>query len=108
MTNPFIVDMTMKLKEKQNELKEVKNQISLLEEYERGKNNRKPRSSVNSRAVKKPPQEDFTEEYEPPTEKRRNPNNSTRVPQTNPVAIQFKPKVQTYQDNLTRMILGCR
>lgn len=109
MTNPFIVDMTIKLKEKQNELKEVRNQISLLEEYERGKSNRKPHNSVNSRTSKKSPADDFTEEeYEPPTQKRRNPNNATRIPQGNPLAVQFKPKVQTFQDNLTRMILGCR
>jgi hypothetical protein len=107
MSNPFLLDMTIKLKEKQNEFKRVKEQISLLEEYERDRaNSRQSRRSNPARVYKTPPKE--VDEEVKPTKRRNTDNPKPKPPQSNPLAVQFKPRVQTFQDNLTRMILGCR
>lgn len=104
---PFMVDTQMKLKQKQAELKVIKDQIDLLENYENSREEERRFPRVKPKPVAPRIREE--EQYEEPTIKRQVIQKPQPQPQmSNPLQIPSRTRDEVYVDNLTRMILGRR
>ena len=117
--NDLIVEMNLRLKAKQAELKEVQSQIKMLEEFNRQKsrkNGRRGNSGARSSRYSSSPEnsedsgDDMYEEQTPKPKKQSVNHRRAHANNTNSNPLQFSTPTrdQLMMNNLTRLILGGR